>query len=172
MSCATVGEMAVAWQESPRRMAASETRMLVLPYRHGPRPRSRPAPRAYLGSRRDRARTLLDQRDRVDQHVDSSPRFDATLGEVTAERTRTGHAMEGADEMPRDRMQPRAGFKFAGDIGHHGGEHVLHAAWLRGRAKYLRIDVEQPPWLLVGRAPEHDAIDMRQVPLRFGDAGD
>ena len=47
---------------------------------------------------RDRSRdTVIDQRDRVAQHVNAGARPDAVLGEVTAERARTGHAMKRAD---------------------------------------------------------------------------
>src|SRR6202041_2646863 len=51
---------------------------------------------------------ILDQRDRVAQHIGAGARLDAVLGEVTAERPRARHAVKRADKMPRDRMQSRA----------------------------------------------------------------
>ncbi len=84
--------------------------------------------------------TVLDQRDRIAQHVDAGARLDAVLGEMTAERARAGHAVKRADEMPRDRMQPRALRELVLDVGHHRLEHVLHGRVRRRLAEQLGID--------------------------------
>ena len=91
---------------------------------------------------------------------------------MTAERARARHAMKRADEMPRDRMQPRALREFALDVGHHRLEHVLHGRVRRGLAEQFGIDRQQPPRLLIGGAPQHDAIDMSEMRLRLVEAGD
>ena len=58
-------------------------------------------------SRRDhRRRAILDQRDRIAQHVDAGARLDAVLRQMAAEGARAGHAVKRADEMPRHRVQP------------------------------------------------------------------
>ena len=91
---------------------------------------------------------------------------------MAAEGARAGHAVKRADEMPRHRMQPRAPRELVLDIGHHRLEHVLHRGVRRGLAEQLGIDRQQPPRLLIGRPPQHHAIDMVEMRLRLGKAGD
>ena len=91
---------------------------------------------------------------------------------MAAERARSGHGMERANEVSGDRVQPGAGCKFARDIGHHRLEHILHRRLRRCFAENLGINGEQPPRLLVGGAPEHHAVDMAEMLPRLLDAAD
>ena len=65
--------------------------------------------------------------------------------------------------MPRHRMQPRALRELVFDVGKHRREHAFHGGVRRGLAEYFGIDTEQSPRLLVGRPPQHHAIDMVEV---------
>ena len=91
---------------------------------------------------------------------------------MAAERSRAGHAMKRADKMPRDRVQPRALRELRLDIGHHRREHVLHRRMRRRLAEHFGVGRQQPPRLLIGRASQHDAIDMRKMRLCFRKARD
>src|SRR6185312_7052086 len=94
------------------------------------------------------------------------------LGEMTAEGARARHRVEGADEVPRDRMQPRAARKLALDIGQHRLEGVLYRRIRSRLAKQQRIDIQQPPWVLVGRASQHHAIDTGKMRPRLVETRD
>ena len=117
-------------------------------------------------------RALLDQRDRIAQYIHAGARLDAVLGEVTAERPRARHAVKRADKMPRDRMQSRALRELVLDIGHHRLENVLHGRVRRSLAEQLGIRRQQSPRLLIGRAPQHHAVDVNKMPLGLAEAGD
>ena len=80
--------------------------------------------------------------------------------------------MERTDKMPDDRVQTGALGELALHIGHHGLEHVFHGRKGRRLYKNLGVDGQQPPRLLIGRASQHDAIDMSEMVLCFRNAGD
>ncbi len=81
-----------------------------------------------------------------------APRLRADLGEITAERPRAGHAMKRADQMPRDRMQPRSRSKFTFDVRHQRFDGVMHRRMRRGFTEQFWIDTQQLPRFLIGRA--------------------
>ena len=110
---------------------------------------------------------ISDQRDRGPATPRPGARPHPVFGEITAECARAGHAVKRADEMPRDRMQPRAKAKLAFDIRHHGLKCVLHRGERGCLAEQFGIDVEQTPRLLIGGAAQHDAIDMSKVRPRL-----
>jgi hypothetical protein len=98
---------------------------------------------------------------------DAGARPDAVLGEMAAERARAGHAVKRADEMPRHRMQPRALRELARC---RASSPRRRPSWSAcGAASPNNSDRrEQPPRLLIGRPPQHHAIDM--VEMRFASA--
>ncbi len=62
-------------------------------------------------------------------------------------------------------MQPRALRKLILDVWHDSLEHVLHRRMWRRLAEYFGIDGEQLPWLLIGRTPQHHAVDIAKMPF-------
>ena len=70
------------------------------------------------------------------------------FGEIAAESARAGHTMERADEMPRDRVQPRALREFAFDIRYHRLEHVPHGR-MRRRLAVGKLVERSVPALVV-----------------------
>src|SRR5690242_10728313 len=122
------------------------------------------------GSRGDRSLSaFLDQRYRIAQDIDASASSHAMFGQMAAEGARAGHRMVGADEMPGDRVQPRAARELALDIGRHRLEDGLHGRKARRPAEDVGIGGQKPPRLLVGRATQHHAVDLSQMRLRLGE---
>ena len=74
--------------------------------------------------------------------------------------------------MTGDGMQPHALRQFALDIGNEGLRRLLGAAERGLLAEQQRVDVEQPPRLLIGGAAHHDAIDLSQMSQRLFDAAE
>src|SRR5207244_7771539 len=91
-------------------------------------------------------------------------------GEMAAESARAGHGMAEPEHVARDRMEPRAARDLALDIGHERERRRARRVEWRGSAEQLRVDVEKPPGLLIGRASHHDAVDMIDMRGRGGDA--
>src|SRR5437899_5095308 len=82
------------------------------------------------------------------------------------------HAVKRADEVPCHRMQPRALRQLIFDVGQHCFEDILHAGVWRRLAEQFRIDVEQTPRVLIGRPPQHHAVDMVEVARSFRNTAD
>ncbi len=91
---------------------------------------------------------------------------------MAAEGARAGNGLEQPQHMPGDGVEPRAAAKLALDIRNEClGRGLGRRIWCGGTIK-LRVDREQPPRLLVGGAPHHHAVDMRQVRRRLVEIGD
>jgi len=69
-------------------------------------------------------------------------------------------------------MQSRALRELVFDVGHDSLEHVLHGRVWRRFAEQLGIRRQQSPRLLIRRPPQHDAVDMKEMPLRLAEACD
>src|ERR1700681_3646854 len=85
---------------------------------------------------------------------------------------RSGHGTEQTVQMPRDGMQPRAARNFAFDIRSERSGGLFRRMERSVLAEHQRIDRDQPPRLLIGGAPHHDAVDVLQVREPLLDAGD
>ena len=92
-----------------------------------------------------------------------APGLTACGREMPAEGARARHAVEQAEHMARDGMQPRAARKLALDVGDERLRRVLRRGERRGLAEEQRIDGEQPPRLLIGGAAHHHAVDVREM---------
>ena len=92
--------------------------------------------------------------------------------EMPAERAGARHGTEQTVQMPRDGVQSRTLRQFAFDVGHERHRRCLRRGEAGGFAKDQRIDGDEPPWFLVGRAAHHHAIDTLQMRNRLFDAGD
>ena len=79
--------------------------------------------------------------------------------------------MEQAEHMTRHGVEPRALREFALDVGNERRDRGFAGIERRARAKDQRIDLQQPPRLLIGGAPHHDAIDMLKMLRGVFDAG-
>jgi len=69
-------------------------------------------------------------------------------------------------------MQADAARKLAFNVGHHRLEHVLHRGVRRRLAEQLAIDVKQSPWILIGGASQHHAVDVVKMAPSLAEAGD
>src|SRR5215218_1131014 len=91
---------------------------------------------------------------------------------MAAEGARAGHAVKRADKMPRHRMQLCPLRQLVLDVGKHRFEDVLHGGVWRRLAEQCWIDLEQTPRLLIGRPPQHYAVDMVEVPRSLCNTAD
>src|SRR5262245_22749252 len=76
---------------------------------------------------------------------------------------RARHRVEQAEDVAQHRVEPRAAGGLALDVRDESLGRFLGRTERRGRAEQHGIDIEQAPRLLVGSAPHHDAVDMREV---------
>src|SRR6478736_4026136 len=86
---------------------------------------------------------------------------------MPAESTRTWHCTKQPKHVAGNRVNSYALGQFAFDIGNERESRLFGRRELRGRAKDLRIDVEQSPWLLIGSPSHHHAIERAKFCLRL-----
>ena len=96
-----------------------------------------------------------------------APGFTASRRQMTAEGARAGHAAEQPEHVTRDGVKPRAARELALDIGDERLRRRLRRGERRGAAEQQRIDGQQAPWLLIGGAPYHHAVDPIEVRRRL-----
>src|SRR5262249_48673197 len=77
-----------------------------------------------------------------------------------------------AENMARDGMQTDAARELALDIGNERASGAACAEERRWGGEQLRINGEQPPGLLIGRAAHHHAVEMVEMLLGLLNAGD
>src|SRR3954453_19927797 len=99
-------------------------------------------------------------RDGGAQHLEPGARLRALGRKVSAERTCAGPAVEEPENVARHSVEAGALCNARSDIrleGFEGRELILDRRLL---AENLRIDAEEQPRVLIGRAAQHRAIDM------------
>ncbi len=74
--------------------------------------------------------------------------------------------------MPGDGVEPRAGREFPLGIGGHGLEQLAEVGHGAVVAEDAAVDLGQDHGIVVGGAPQHDAVHMRQFRLGRGPVGD
>jgi len=82
---------------------------------------------------------------------------------MAAEGTRARDTAEQAKDVSRDRMQPRAAGKLSLEIGDQRLSRFPWGCNAGGLAEQQGIDLQETPRLLIGGAPHHDAIEMREM---------
>src|SRR5260370_41113241 len=70
--------------------------------------------------------------------------------------------------MPRNGTQARATRELALDVRNKRLPCGLRRCKRARLAKQDMVDLQQPPWLLIGGAPHHDPIDAREMVGRLG----
>ena len=70
-------------------------------------------------------------------------------------------------QMPGDGMKPRALRQLALDIRNQSRRRLFRRRKAILFAKENRIDVQEPPGLLIGGASDHHAVHVRKVLARF-----
>ena len=82
---------------------------------------------------------------------------------MAAEGTRARDTAEQSKDVPRDGMQPRAAGKLALEIGDQRLGRFPRGGEAGGLAEQQWIDLQETPRLLIGGAPHHDAIEVREM---------
>src|SRR5580704_1624784 len=103
---------------------------------------------------------VRDKRERRSEEFGAGLRRSRGAGEVPAVSARAGHRAEQAVQMPRDGVQPRAVCDFTYDIRGERGSGLFRRVERSVLTEHQRIDSDQPPRLLIGGAPHHDAVDV------------
>src|SRR5580704_2220605 len=103
---------------------------------------------------------VRNERERCGEEFGAGLRGSRGAGEMPAVSARTGHGAEQTVQMSRDGVQPRAVRDFTFDIRGERGSGLFRRVERSVLTEHQRIDRDQPPRLLIGGAPHHDAVDV------------
>src|ERR1700733_10306058 len=115
---------------------------------------------------------LPDIGQRRAQHADAGARLHSLRRQIVAEGPPPVKAVKESETMARHRFERHALLQLRFDVRDEGFDRRVAACDMRRLAKEGAIDIEKQRRILIGGAPDHDAIDMRKLGLHRRDVGE
>src|SRR6202451_1743821 len=97
------------------------------------------------------------------QHLEPGAGADRLSRENLPESSRAGSASKQAVQVPSVVVQAVAALKPPRNRGHEGFDRLEPVGDRRGLVEQLRIDADQELGVLIGRATEHDSIELLKM---------